>query len=124
MLTAPPESNYAGGTFLLYVEMGTDYPLFPPRARFVTLIYHPNINHHGRICHSILERNWTVDTTNKDVIDNIYSLLLIPEFSDPINMVVTLNYHWSEAQFKEEIKHYIQKHAKKTRGEWRKEIAG
>jgi ubiquitin-protein ligase len=109
---------------LLYIEMEADYPMFPPKARFITPIHHPNINRHGRICHSILDRNWTADTTTKDVIDTIYSLLLVPEFSDPINTVVTLNYHWDEAQFKEEVQRSIQKHAKKTRAEWREEIAG
>ncbi|KAJ4318769.1 hypothetical protein N0V94_004283 [Neodidymelliopsis sp. IMI 364377] len=116
------DSFCLGGTFLLYVDMGEDYPMFPLKARFVTSIYHPNINHHGRICHSILDRNWTVDTTTKDVIDTIYSLLLVPEFSDPINTVVTLNYHWGEVQFKEEAQRHIQQHATKTRAEWRAEI--
>jgi ubiquitin-protein ligase len=93
----------------------------PPEARLITPIYHPNINRHGRICHSILDRNWTVDTTTKNVIDTIYSLLLLPEFSDPINTVVTLNFHWDEVQFKEAQRH-IAKHASKSRAAWRKEI--
>lgn len=120
----PTESTYTGGTFLLYVEMGEDYPMLPPKARFVTPMLHPNINRHGRICHSILDRNWTVDTTTKDLIDTIYSLLLVPEFSDPINTVVTLNYHWDEVQFKDEAQRHIQKHATKTRAEWRQEFTG
>lgn len=123
-MPGPPESTYAGGTFLLYVEMGEDYPMSPPKARFVTSVYHPNINRHGRICHSIFDRNWTVDTTTKNLIDTIYSLLLVPEFSDPINTVVTLNYHWDEVQFKEEAQSHIRKYATKTRAEWRAEITG
>jgi ubiquitin-protein ligase len=63
--------------------MGADYPMFAPTARFVTPIYHPNINRHGRICHSILDRHWTVDTSNKDLIDTIYSLLLVPDSATP-----------------------------------------
>jgi ubiquitin-protein ligase len=126
MLTSsgPPDSTYSGGTFLLYVEMGNGYPMSPPEARFITPIYHPNINRHGRICHSILDRNWTLDTSTKDVIDTIYSLLLVPEFSDPINTVVTLNYHWNEVQFKEEAQLHIEKHASKSRADWRSEIVG
>jgi len=98
VMQGPPGSTYADATFLLYLQMGEDYPAFPPQGRFVTPIYHPNINRHGRICHSIFDRNWTVDTTNKDVIDTVYSLLMVPEFSDPINTVVTLNFHWDEVQ--------------------------
>jgi ubiquitin-protein ligase len=101
--------------------MGDAYPMSPPEARFITPIYHPNINRHGYICHSILDRNWTVDTSTNKVIDTIDSLLLVPEFSNPINTVVTLNYHWDEVQFKEAQRH-IAKHASKSRAVWRKEI--
>ncbi|KAL1608137.1 hypothetical protein SLS60_003076 [Paraconiothyrium brasiliense] len=124
IMQGPPGSTYATGTFLLYLEMGEDYPMFPPKGRFVTPVYHPNINRHGRICHSIFDRNWTADTTNKDIIDTIYSLLLVPEFSDPINTVVTLDYHWDEVQFKEEAGRHIEKHASKSRMQWREEFSG
>ncbi|KAH6866487.1 hypothetical protein BKA58DRAFT_403368 [Alternaria rosae] len=119
-----PDSTYADGTFLLYLEMGAGYPMSPPEARFVTPIYHPNINRHRRICHSILDHNWTLDTSTKDLIDTIYSLLLVPEFSDPINTVVTLDYHWGEVQFQEEAQRHIEKHASKSRAAWCSEIVG
>ncbi|CAN9388920.1 unnamed protein product [Alternaria sp. RS040] len=106
------------------VMQGPDDSTYAGEARFITSIYHPNINRHGRICHSILDRNWTLDTSTKDLIDTIYSLLLVPEFSDPINTVVTLNYHWDEVQFKEEAQRHIEKHASKSRESWRNEIVG
>jgi len=40
------------------------------------------------------------------------------------NAVVTLNFHWDEVQFKEEVAKHIAKHARKTRAEWKKEILG
>lgn len=104
--------------------MGDDYPLYEPKARFITPIYHPNINRHGRICHSIFDRDWTTDTSTKDIVDTVYSLLLIPESSDPINTVVTLNYHWDQVNFKEEAQEHIAKHASKNRSAWRREILG
>lgn len=104
--------------------MGDDYPLYAPKARFITPVYHPNINRHGRICHSILDRNWTTDTSTKDLIDTIYSLLLVPEFSDPINTVVTLNYHWDEVKFKEEAQEHILRYATQNREAWRCKLIG
>jgi len=54
----PPGSVYESGTFVLYLDMEEGrYPLFAPQARFVTGIHHPNVNQHGRICHSIFDRN-------------------------------------------------------------------
>lgn len=102
--------------------MGPDYPAFPPKARFETPIYHPNINRHGRVCHSILDRNWTVDTATKTVLDTIYSLLLEPEFSDPINLVVTLNYHWDQVEFRNKAQRHLSTHARTTRAQWREKI--
>jgi len=56
VMQGPPESAYADGTFVLYLDMEGNYPLFPLKGRFLTPIYHPNINRHGRICHSIFDR--------------------------------------------------------------------
>ncbi|KAH9872906.1 hypothetical protein J1614_005301 [Plenodomus biglobosus] len=123
VMQGPPDSAYTGGTFLLYVEVGDKYPMFAPQARFITPIYHPNINRHGRICHSILDRNWTVDTSTKEVIDTVYSLL-VSETSDPINAVVTLDYHCNEASFKDKAQAHIVKHAGKTHAEWCAESVG
>ncbi|KAH7403530.1 hypothetical protein BKA64DRAFT_669265 [Cadophora sp. MPI-SDFR-AT-0126] len=122
IVQGPPDSAYSTGTFSIYLDMEQDYPAFPPKCRFTTPIYHPNINRHGKVCHSILNRNWTSDTTNLQLINTIYSLLLVPEFSDPINAVVTLNYHWDEVAFHDEVKAHIEKHATKTRAEFKAEI--
>ena len=58
LMRGPPESDYAEGVFLLYLHMEDDYPAFPPKGRFCTPIFHPNINRHGRICHSILDSTY------------------------------------------------------------------
>ena len=82
VMQGPPDGAYEAGAFLLYLHMEDNYPTFAPKGRFVTPIYHPNVNRHGRICHSIFDRNWTTDTTMRQVIDTVWSLLLVPEFSD------------------------------------------
>lgn len=84
IIEGPPDSIYTGATFVVYLDMEDTYPSFAPKARFVTPIYHPNVNRHGRICHSILDRNWTTDTSNLMVISTIYGLLMEPDYSDPV----------------------------------------
>lgn len=49
VMQGPPGSAYETGVFLLYLEMGEGYPAFAPSSRFVTLVYHPNINVHGKV---------------------------------------------------------------------------
>lgn len=49
------------------------------------------MNSHGRICHSILERNYLVDTKMKDIFDCIFGLLLTPEVYIFIYIEIMLN---------------------------------
>jgi uncharacterized protein YegL len=44
VMQGPPSSPYESGIFLLYVELGNDFPRVPPTARFITPILHPNIS--------------------------------------------------------------------------------
>ena len=122
VMSGPSESAYASGTFVLYLDMGPEYPQSAPQARFMTRIFHPNINLGGRICHSIFDRNWTVDITNKQVLDTVFGLLLVPEFTDPINTIVTLNFYWDEVSFREDVEKHIAKYAGKSREELGEEI--
>jgi ubiquitin-protein ligase len=48
-LVGPSNSPYAGGRFLLDAAFPLDYPFKPPHLRFVTPIYHANINEQGSI---------------------------------------------------------------------------
>ena len=44
MLRGPPESPYENGLFYVSMDFPPEYPFHPPQLRFLTRIYHPNIN--------------------------------------------------------------------------------
>jgi uncharacterized protein YegL len=44
VMEGPEGSPYEGGVFLLYLDIGLDFPRVPPAVRFITPILHPNIS--------------------------------------------------------------------------------
>ena len=59
IIKGPQESPYAGGSFHLELYLPEEYPMSPPKVRFTTKIYHPNIDKLGRICLDILKDKWS-----------------------------------------------------------------
>lgn len=63
----------------------TDLPLFsPPKVRFLTRIYHPNIDRLGRICLDILKDKWSPALQIRTVLLSIQALLSAPNPDDPL----------------------------------------
>jgi ubiquitin-protein ligase len=44
-----------GGVFKLEAFLPDGYPMAPPKIRFLTKIYHPNVDKLGRICLDVLK---------------------------------------------------------------------
>ena len=42
-MVGPSGSAYENGTFVLFVELGDQFPMRPPSARFKTPVLHPNV---------------------------------------------------------------------------------
>ena len=85
-LPGPDGSPYFGGTFLLEIAFSEDYPFSAPKLKFLTKIYHPNIDIKGSICMGLLKDDWRPVVTIAKLLLSISSLLVNPNPDDPLNV--------------------------------------
>lgn len=84
----PAGTPYENRFFILYADFGLGYPDAPPEVRFLTPIYHCQINQDGRICLDLLSASvWTLKTTMRQVMENLDRLLRSPNAYNAIDSV-------------------------------------
>jgi hypothetical protein len=62
-----------------------EYPMTPPKVRFMTKIYHPNVDRLGRICLDVLKDKWSPALQIRTVLISIQALMSAPNPDDPLN---------------------------------------
>ncbi|KAI8820191.1 ubiquitin-conjugating enzyme/RWD-like protein [Fimicolochytrium jonesii] len=94
VISGPQQSPFEGGDFKLELFLSEEYPMAPPKVRFLTKIYHPNIDKLGRICLDILKDKWSPALQIRTVLLSIQALLSAPNPDDPLANDVAQ--HWKE----------------------------
>ena len=69
-----------------------------PKVRFMTKIYHPNIDKLGRICLDILKDKWSPALQIRTVLLSIQALLSAPNPKDPLANDVAEQWKVNEAE--------------------------
>ncbi|CAF0756480.1 unnamed protein product [Didymodactylos carnosus] len=101
----PPDTLYAGGYYKADMEFPTTYPFAPPKVRFLTKMWHPNIYENGEVCISILHpptedpqsgehasERWNPTQNVRTILMSIISLLNEPNCSSPANVDASVMY--------------------------------
>ncbi|KAM8753529.1 ubiquitin-conjugating enzyme E2 D2-like [Rhynchonycteris naso] len=82
IIMGPSDTPYEGGVFFLKMLFPWDYPFSPPKLRFSTRIYHPNIDKHGNVCVNLLNAEWSPVMTASKILLTVSSLLCEPVLQD------------------------------------------
>ena len=79
------------------------------------------MNTSGRICHSIFSRDWSPATSVVDVFNQVYSLLLAPDFEHALNANLAMTLYKDPVEYREMVNPKGTT-VSKPRGVWRAEL--
>lgn len=88
------------------MEFGSQYPFRPPVIKFVTPVYHPNIDVDGKICLDVLQMppsgSYNPAITLESILLSIQLLLGSPNPDDPLRSDVAEEYRYHRERFNEQ----------------------
>ncbi|KIZ07222.1 hypothetical protein MNEG_0735 [Monoraphidium neglectum] len=84
-ILGPADSPFDGGIFSLKLTFTDAYPSRPPRVRFCSEMWHPNIYSDGHLCLDLLQDAWSPCHSVSTLLTSIQSLLTDPNCSSPAN---------------------------------------
>jgi ubiquitin-conjugating enzyme E2 T len=115
LIQGASHTPYENGIFKLDISIPERYPIEPPNVRFVTPIYHPNIDDRGRICLNILNMPpkgaWTPSLNISTVLTSVLSLMSEPNPDDGLMSAITEQYRNNKALFEKTAREYTKKYA-------------
>ncbi|XP_026720333.1 ubiquitin-conjugating enzyme E2 T [Athene cunicularia] len=109
------DTPYEKGIFNLEIVVPERYPFEPPKIRFLTPIYHPNIDSAGRICLDVLKLPpkgaWRPSLNISTLLTSIQLLMAEPNPDDPLMADISSEYKYNKQLFLLNAKEWTEKHA-------------
>ena len=110
-IQGPPQTPYEEGIFHAMVICHPDYPFVPPLVRFMTRIYHPNIDVRGKVCCNILDKDWTGALWISLALISLTSLLSDPSVDDPLVPEIAATMIQDRSRYEQNVRKYTERFA-------------
>lgn len=123
LIMGPPDTFYEGGYFKAHLMFPKEYPQRPPKMKFITEIWHPNVEPNGDVCISILhepgedkwgyerpEERWLPIHTVETIIISVISMLADPNDESPANVDAAKEWRQDyQGEFKRKVMKCVRK---------------
>lgn len=114
IICGPDDTVWEGGIFNLVIKFSEDYPNKPPKVRFVTQMFHPNIYADGQICLDILQNQWSPIYDIAAILTSIQSLLSDPNPASPANSEAAKLYEDNRREYDRRVRAVVEASLKAT----------
>ncbi|KAG9014915.1 Ubiquitin-conjugating enzyme E2 15 [Tulasnella sp. 427] len=129
MIIGPENTLYEGGFFKARLTFPPEYPLLPPKMRFITPMWHPSIYPDGVVCISILHppgedqwgyeqasERWSPVHTVETILISVISLLSSdnPNLESPANVDAAKEVRDDLPAYKKKVRRLVRKSAEEA----------
>ena len=104
LIFGPYDSPWENGIYKLSLDFSDQYPLKPPKIRFLTKMFHPNIYTSGNICLDILQNKWSSAYDIRCTLMSIQSLLTDPNIDSPANTEAAKLFRTDKKEYNKKIR--------------------
>jgi len=105
----PEECIWEGAIFKLKLTFTSDYPSKPPKVRFISTVFHPNVYSDGSICLDIIQDKWSPIYNVVTILVSIRSLLDDPNINSPANPIAAQLIQDNPKEYKKRVKKCVQR---------------
>ncbi|CAB50972.1 Ubiquitin conjugating enzyme Ubc15 [Schizosaccharomyces pombe] len=122
MIIGPEDTLYEGGFFHATLSFPQDYPLMPPKMKFTTEIWHPNVHPNGEVCISILHppgddkygyedagERWLPVHSPETILISVISMLSSPNDESPANIDAAKEFRENPQEFKKRVRRLVRR---------------
>ncbi|KAG0343694.1 Ubiquitin-conjugating enzyme E2 15 [Podila humilis] len=124
MIMGPHDTLYEGGFFKALMTFPHDYPVMPPKLKFTTDMYHPNVYPNGEVCISILHppgedkygyeqasERWSPVHTVETILISVISMLSSPNDESPANIEAAKELRENYPSYKKKVQRLTRRSA-------------
>ena len=115
-LIGAEDSIYCGGLFYLEITFPNDYPETSPKIRFLTPIYHLNVNSSSNACGIGAIRpnfinSWNPSSSIREILIKLYTIFYNQNPDSPFDINKAKEYEENKSLFELKAKYFTKKYA-------------